>query len=308
MTINSVSTDELDVLRPPALPVVLAIAGSPDDDTDELLRTALGEARNRNAALHVLHVFGRPAGYLPMRGYAYASPNGSSHLGQMGDQTVATIMARIAALGGSASVPITGEAICGRVIAELVDVSMRSSVLVLGSRRRTLLDSIVVGSVGAALAARAHCPVVFVRGMSDRAAPARVIIGISGEASSDSLLAFGFDYAQRNQLTLRAVHCWRPDPLATDDRPPWQYATRLATATVQDVVAAWAKRYPDVAADGVAIMDHTVHGLVEAAGSDALIVVGRQTHHPCTGAVLGSVSQGVLHHAPGYVAVVPTRP
>ena len=51
------------------------------------------------------------------------------------------------------------------------------------------------------------------------------------------------------------------------------------------------------------VRDHPVAGLVSAATGQELLVVGRRGAHPRADALLGSVAQGVLHHATCPVAV-----
>jgi nucleotide-binding universal stress UspA family protein len=52
------------------------------------------------------------------------------------------------------------------------------------------------------------------------------------------------------------------------------------------------------------IREHPVAGLVDASTAQHLLVVGSRGRHALTGTLLGSVSQGVLHHATCPVAVI----
>jgi hypothetical protein len=57
----------------------------------------------------------------------------------------------------------------------------------------------------------------------------------------------------------------------------------------------------------IAVRDYPVDGLIhESVLSRGVIIVGKHGHHALRGTLLGSVSQGVLHHARGPVIVVPT--
>jgi hypothetical protein len=58
--------------------------------------------------------------------------------------------------------------------------------------------------------------------------------------------------------------------------------------------------------DAEVIRAHPPAGLVSASTAQCLPVVGNHGRHAVTGMLLGSVSQGVLHHATCPVAVVPT--
>lgn len=55
------------------------------------------------------------------------------------------------------------------------------------------------------------------------------------------------------------------------------------------------------------LREHAVAGLVAASTTQKLLVVGSRSRHARVGTSLGSVSQGVLHHATCPVAVVPTH-
>jgi nucleotide-binding universal stress UspA family protein len=55
------------------------------------------------------------------------------------------------------------------------------------------------------------------------------------------------------------------------------------------------------------VRDHPVAALVAAATAQDLLVVGSHSRHARVAAMLGSVSQGVLHHATCPVAVVHPR-
>jgi nucleotide-binding universal stress UspA family protein len=64
-------------------------------------------------------------------------------------------------------------------------------------------------------------------------------------------------------------------------------------------------RYPNVQVHPTVLRAHPVHGLVDESTAGRLLVVGSHGRHALAGTLLGSVSQGVLHHATCPVAVVP---
>jgi nucleotide-binding universal stress UspA family protein len=74
---------------------------------------------------------------------------------------------------------------------------------------------------------------------------------------------------------------------------------------LSEALAGWRERYPDVDVHGAVIRDHAVAGLVSESTAERLLVVGSRGRHALAGTLLGSVSQGVLHHATCPVAVVP---
>jgi nucleotide-binding universal stress UspA family protein len=73
------------------------------------------------------------------------------------------------------------------------------------------------------------------------------------------------------------------------------------------MIAGWQEKYPDVAVHRGVVREHPVEGLVAQSHADTLLVVGNHARHAHMTTLLGSVSQGVLHHATCPVAVVHPR-
>jgi nucleotide-binding universal stress UspA family protein len=76
---------------------------------------------------------------------------------------------------------------------------------------------------------------------------------------------------------------------------------------LSEALAGWRDGYSDVTVHPEFVREHPVAGLVLASSAQYLLVVGTTGHHGLPGALLGSVSQGVLHRATCPVAVVPTH-
>lgn len=203
-------------------------------------------------------------------------------------------------------VEVSGFVIEGRAGEVLTDLSADAAGIVVGSRQLKALGSALLGSVGAGVAARARCPVVVVRGPAGLAAehPA-VVVGVDGTDATEPALEFGFEYATQHGVPLHAVMCWRPDALATMQ---WREAAPVperAQTWLSETVASWQQRYPTVSATAAVIRDHPVAGLVAQSTAQHLLVVRSRTRHALAGMLLGSVAQGVLHHANCPVAVIP---
>jgi nucleotide-binding universal stress UspA family protein len=91
---------------------------------------------------------------------------------------------------------------------------------------------------------------------------------------------------------------------------PWQHTRRSFESTeawLSEALAGWREKYPDVEVHSGVVRDAPVPGLVAASVGQSLLVVGTRRRHSLAGALLGSVSQGVLHHAVCPVAVVPSH-
>jgi nucleotide-binding universal stress UspA family protein len=181
------------------------------------------------------------------------------------------------------------------VIAE----SASAGLLVVGTHRLTGLARAVLGSTSTAAVLRATCPVVVVA-ERPTGAPQTVLVGVGGTEFDERVLSWAFGYAQRHGATVRAVHAWHMD-MWPDSRiaPP-----EAAHAWLSESLAGWREDYPDVMLDAALVRGQPVEELVRAAGPHDLIVVGRRKRRSRLSPHPGSVSLGVLHHAPCSVAVV----
>jgi nucleotide-binding universal stress UspA family protein len=281
--------------------IIVGVDDSPGMQT--ALTWAGDEARARTAEIRVVCAFR----YELAGGGSPAQMSGSSVEVQQGRQVAEQLVASAVDTVTAAGVDAAGEAVDGDPVRVLIDESVQASVLVLGSRHLNALGSAVLGSVGAAVAARSHSPTVVVRGPAGRPEEgAGVVVGVDGTDASEALLRYGFEHASRHRVPLRAVMCWHPDPLAlmswrAEPPPPVRVDAWLA-----ETLAGWSEQYPDVDVRPAVIREHPAAGLVMASAAQHLLVVGSHGRHALAGTLLGSVSQGVLHHATGPVAVVPT--
>jgi len=270
------------------------------EHSDSAIEWAARQAAVRHVPLRVLTVYhwSRLPGAVPAYG-SFPDPEvlASRHLAE---RVMADAMdkARRVAPG----VEMSDEAIDGDVVPTLVEGSAQASLLVLGSRQLGSVGSYVLGSVSGPVAAHAACPTVVVRGpggLSGEAAS--VIAAIDPANGSDEVLRFAFDYASRNRRQLRAVLCWHPDPLSRMDWRTEPSAPVKAEVWLAEALAGWQEKYPDVEVHHGVVRDHPVAGLVGGSLGQDLLVVGRHGRRP----LLGSVSQGVLHHATCPIVVVP---
>ncbi|HET6210605.1 MAG TPA: universal stress protein, partial [Jatrophihabitans sp.] len=131
---------------------------------------------------------------------------------------------------------------------------------------------------------------------------------VDGTAASEAVLRFGFEHADRHGTPLRAVLCVHPDLLASMLWRPEPPAPERAQAWLSESLAGWRTDFPDVVVHPEVTREHPVDGLISASFGQHLLVVGSHGRHALAGTLLGSVSQGVLHHASCPVAVVPTHP
>ena len=192
----------------------------------------------------------------------------------------------------------------------LIDASRLAEMVVLGSRGRGGFKGLLLGSVGAQVAAHADCPVAVIRS-APRADARSIVVGIDESPAAQAAVAEAFAMADRHGYELIAVHAWDipaydlivlpnstiPVPLAdvADDE------IRLAA----EVLAGYREEYPNVTVQERLVRAPAAEALLNAATDAAMIVVGTRGHGPTVGALLGSVSNAVLHKAQVPVVVVP---
>jgi nucleotide-binding universal stress UspA family protein len=181
----------------------------------------------------------------------------------------------------------------------LADLGRRASMLVAGSR-------VASGPVSRYLSAHAPCPVVLHR---DPAAPAQqVVVGVREPSGSEAPLAFAFDEASHrgaHLLVMQAWH-WLP-PSGNSTLTPAQLSAQ-ALIRLHQLLEPWQEKYPGMEVGEEIIHGHPGRVLASLTATADLLVLGRHAH-PVGGtdAALGSVSQAVLGHAHGPVAIVPAE-
>ncbi len=282
--------------------VVVGVDGSAADEL--ALRWGLAEAAAHNGAVRLVcaHHWLRSSGPI-----AVDVPDADKqHAQHLSEVVVAGALARAAEINDA--VPVRGEAREGGAVEVLLDEATRASLVVLGSRQLSTFGSYLLGSVSAAVAARAGRPVVVVRGPSgEPGEDPSVVVGVDGTEASQALLEFGFDYASRHHAPLRAIFCSHPDLLATMLWRSEPAVPPRAEAWLAEALAGWQEKFPDVQVHSAVIREHPTAGLVSASLNQELLVVGNHGRHASAAGLLGSVSQGVLHHAYCPVAVIPTH-
>lgn len=285
------------------LPIVVGLDGSREPGS--ALEWAIAEARSRAVPLRLVYALDPFRAYPLMHRHGAASVTESDRARVIATELLASAAAHVADV--APDIVVASQLYESDNPTEiLLEESTLASVVVLGSRRMGALGSVVVGSVGAGVVARASCPVVIMRGPAGMLEEhAGVTVGVDAREPSDAALAFAFDFASRRSLPLNAVMCWHPDPLAEALWRPAPPIPAHVEAWLSEAMAGWRDRYPDVPVQAAVVREHPVSGLVAASAAQYLLVVGSRGCHAVTGTLLGSVSQGVLHHATCPVAVVP---
>jgi len=213
----------------------------------------------------------------------------------------------------------------------LLEISETAELLVFGTRGRGGFVGRLLGSVSSALPAHAKCPTVTVplicadrlgettddkHVLAERAKMGRqpienvVVVGVDGSEQARVAVLEAAAQTERLSARLRVVCAvpqytgslaWVPTPMDRD--------ALFADIKVQlDAGVAWLRsHFPALQVETQLVDGSPVDILVDASRHVELVVVGTRGRGGFAGMLLGSTSDGVLHHAKGPVMVVPDR-
>jgi nucleotide-binding universal stress UspA family protein len=290
-------------LRATTRPVVVGVDGRAH--TRNALDWAIDEAVRRRCGLRLVHGRSVPVQGPHIEPLMAASDEVSKRVLHEAEQRIHSV---------SPSTPVTTATGIGSPAMLLVDASTDAGLVVVGARGRGTVSSAFLGSASVDVAARAHCPVVVVRELpTSSSPPSGVVVGSDGSALSSTAVGEAFGEAHARQAPLTVVHTWLLDfddtSLPAVDAQALQDSTvRRASAITAQVVADWSAKFPDVEVTTLVLNAHPVEALAELSREAELVVVGSRGRGGFRGLLLGSVSQGVLHHAHCPVMVVRPEP
>ncbi|WP_326648925.1 MULTISPECIES: universal stress protein [unclassified Streptomyces] len=197
-------------------------------------------------------------------------------------------------------------------VSALLSEGRNAFALVTGSRGRSGLAGMLLGSVGLAVAARADCPVFVIRGNHDPQSGThrRIILGVDEPPEGSAAVRFAFREAERRRAALHAIRAWRcpaheaaDHPLLVGDAARYHesQAAEILEAALREAVA----DHPTLELHRATAEGPARVVLMNASATADLLVVGAQRRHGHFGLQLGRVAHAVLHHSVCPVAVVP---
>jgi nucleotide-binding universal stress UspA family protein len=274
--------------------------------SESALRWALDAADRRKAEVRLIHVSETSGPELRSLG-----PAGERQERLFDEHESELLDAALAGAKDShPDLAVSGEVTKGNARQRLVDESSNADMVVVGRRGLGGFSELLVGSTVLHLASHAHCPVIAVPADVDesrRSGP--VVVGLADSDDGDAVLDFAFREAALTGATLTVVHAWHvrmkvgPGPAI-----PLIYDVELLAGQqrvrVDERMAPWVKKYPDVKTSTKAVLGYPASVLVEEAATARLLVVGSRHRGQLSSLLLGSVSHAVLHHADTPVAVV----
>jgi nucleotide-binding universal stress UspA family protein len=281
------------------LPIVVGIDGS--EQSQQAMIWALDEAARVKAPVHLVHVMEWLPGFREV-----VSEAANRRVLERAQQTADAALTEAQALRPEVATAARIET--GVQTTVLCDISKDARMLVLGSRGRGGFVGLLTGSVCETVAAHAHCPVVMVR-VNPTAARLPVVVGVDPSASGRLAVRFAFEQAASRDVALIGVRAWhapmfaldRPHALDGEELDRFESVEReLLNRLLSEVSVA----FPDVPVERRLVASPAAAAVLAQAEHAQLVVVGSRGHGGFAGALLGSVSRQVLHHARCPVAIV----
>ncbi|ALU38685.1 universal stress protein [Kocuria flava] len=291
-----------------AAQIVVGYDGS--ENSDRALDWAVREAAATAAPLRVVVSMGRPVAVDPSLYGPFLEA-----IEEEADKVAATAVGRAREQGVEAVAVVER----GDAAGVLVEESRGAAVLAVGRRGRHGVRG-RLGSVSAAVAAHAACPVVVLpEGWDPGAAPrpgtafdGRVVVGVDRLGRDNPAVQAAARWAEDHGLglvllTVIPEALSMPTASADLDRAVREQLVGPAQAMVDQVAAAVRADRPGLDVTTAVLSGAPTERLVDAGRPAALLVVGSRGYGGFRGLLMGSVSQAVLNDGRGPVMVVPSR-
>jgi nucleotide-binding universal stress UspA family protein len=278
--------------------VVVGVDGS--EDSEEALDWAVDHAVARHVPLCIVHGAGDPRAALFSLG-----PDPRQRLAAASRRVTEPALRR--AKRRAPTLAVTVRAPFEDARKALLGVE-HARMVVVGSRGRGAVSSLLLGSVSLAVVSYARVPVTVVRPRDDWRAPGGdIVVGVGVDGTSSGALELAFEMASVSQRDLVAVHAWSAHDAFIDTM---SYQQRLDVRErherfLSEALAGFSEKYPDVLTSRRLVDGSIVTSLVAATAQAAHLVVGSAPHHALP-QYLGSVSRSVAEHAHCPVTVART--
>ncbi|WP_246021275.1 universal stress protein [Arthrobacter echini] len=303
--------------------IVVGVDGS-DQSTCALLWAA-AEAEERRTPLYVVTAYTVPVFAASSMDAGYATVDDDV----IRDSARTVLDAALSHLEGR-DLDVQPRIETGDAAGVLLDLSEQAELMVVGSRGRGGFVGRLLGSVSSALPAHAKCPTAIIpicsgarlghpelgadTGKGAPTAPGAVepivVVGVDGSEQARMASLVAAEEARSRGLALRVICSVAPfsGSLSWVPAPVDREALHADLAVQLKAGQEWLKsHFPDVDIQVNLVDGAPAEVLIEASATSELLVVGTRGRGGFTGMLLGSTSQGVLHHARGPVLVVPDK-
>ncbi|MEU2231654.1 universal stress protein [Streptomyces vietnamensis] len=284
--------------RPELGNVVVGVDGSPSARTAVLWAAA--EADRRGRSLHLVHAADTD------RRVLFANAETIQAVREGGRdlliETEGTVHERFPDLA------VTKELSRQEPVAGLRAAAGHRGTIVVGNRGLGGFSTLMLGSVGMGVAARAEVPVIVVRGDGDRPEAGSVTAAVHGASDLGWLLVAAAE-ADARKAVLRLVSVWNVLTHVGSVATMLDDLDEIARQRVHEIKAL-ADRvrdfYPQlIVGHHVETGTSTPGTLMEASAHTDLLVMGREHRVLGAGPSLGRVAHVLLHHANSPVEIVP---
>lgn len=191
----------------------------------------------------------------------------------------------------------------------LIRASQDAASVVLGSRGRGPVRSLLLGSVGVAVTRHAQCPVIVHRPSKAGVEREGILVGVDTTEASMPVLEYAFDQASLRRQPLTVAYAFWQAPAVTHTYtvavPPVEDPVEQELA-VAECLSGMSEKYPDVTVTREFLRGLADVALVQRGDTMDLLIVGSHHGGAASQILFGSVAASVLEHATCPVAVVPT--
>lgn len=182
-----------------------------------------------------------------------------------------------------------------------LELAKDAAMIVLGSRGRGPITSLLLGSVSVSVSKHATCPVVVRRPADPSGDALGMLVGVDGTKDSLPAVDFAYRTASFRKMPLTVLHCYGYSPDLID--VPDLGNERLM---VSESIVGMAEKYPDVEVQVRVTRGPAEKHLVNASRNYDLLVIGHHPITPLADLVYGSVAPIVVERAHGTVVIVPS--
>lgn len=290
----------------PAGSIVVGIDGSPS--ADEALSWAVEQAALEQRPLTIVHTqepvsFAGAGLMVPASGIDYA---------QLLDESRAAAQALLTSSNAQA-LDRHPELGVHQVLSHsdprstLLHLSQTAAMVVVGSRGRGPVGSLLLGSVSVSVSKHATCPVVVHRPAPTDTPRHGILVGVDGTENSMPAIEFAYRMASWRALPVTVLHCyWDANLVASLRTRAAMTDDSVEQALVAESLAGMQEKFPEVQVQVRLTRGFADQQLINASHNYDLLVIG---HHPLPmleDIVHRSVAPTVVEHAHGPVAVVPS--